>query len=54
MRGVVVVGGGQNGVELAGALVAIPRGLLPRAKSVAEGQIQDRNTHIMEEQRQWH
>ena len=54
MRVVVVVGGGQNGVELAGALVAMPRGLLPRAKSVAEGQIQDRKTHIKDEQWKWH
>jgi len=37
MRVVVVVGGGQNGVELARALVAMPRGLLPRTESVAEG-----------------
>lgn len=48
MRVVVVVGGGQNGVELAGALVAMPRGLLPRAKSVADWQKQDRNAHIKE------
>ena len=48
MRVVVVVGGGQTGLELAGALAAMPRGLLPRTESVAEGQKQDRNTHIKE------